>query len=343
MPPRIGAPPARCRGTTKRGSRCSLTSESSLLDECGRAAAEPLRRGGDFCLFHARPFCFRAAELRGAVVVFLDFETTGLDVARDRIVEIGAAASNGNFSTVVSPGIPSSSAVHGIEEEELVQGPAFPTAWMRFVTFAEGLANAAVQENSGDSEDDSPRLLRPPDEPPVVLLAAHNGERFDYAMLLCECSRHGISWAPLERWCFVDTLWVLRAMASVESISGCFKLQCMVRCTGGSDGLLAHRALDDCICLRGVMECAAARLGVSLPELLTPFAVRLDVSASAAQVSVLLDPTRLMAKRASFARVFFAKNRFYLFNGAFLMKNVIWRYENAKPNICENVNISLDQ
>jgi len=219
----------------------------------------------------------------------LDFESTGLDVARDRIVEIGAAAANGDFSTVVSPGIPSTSAVHGIEEEEIAQGPVFPMAWVRFVAFVEGLVNAAVHENSDDdSEDDSPRLPRPPDEPPVALLAAHNGERFDYALLLCECSRYGLSWAPLERWRFVDTLSVLHVVGSVE-IGGCFKLQCMVRSLGSTDGLQAHRALDDCFCLRGVMEYAAARLGISILELLKPFAVRLDADVSAAQVSVLLE------------------------------------------------------
>ncbi len=99
-----------------------------MLDERGRAVAEPLRRGGEHCLFHARPFCFRAVELSGAIVVSLDFESTGLDVACDRIVEIGAAAANGHFATVVSPGIASAPSVHGIEEEELAQRPAFPTS-----------------------------------------------------------------------------------------------------------------------------------------------------------------------------------------------------------------------
>ncbi len=241
-------------------------------------------------MFHARPFCSRAVELKGAIVVFLDFETTGLDVARDRIVEIGAVAANGNFATVVSPGISSASAIHGIEEEELAQGPPFPMAWTRFVAYAESLVNSAVVHENSDSENDSPRLPRPPDEPPAVLLAAHNGGPFDFAMLLCECSRHGLSWAPLERWCFVDTLWVLRATAPVEPIGGCMKLQCMVRSIGCS-GLQAHRALDDCFCLRGVMEHAAACLGVGLLDLLRPFAVKLDATASAAQVSVLLDPS----------------------------------------------------
>ena len=46
---------------------------------------------------------------------------------------------------------------------------------------------------------------------------------------------------------------------------------------------------DDCIALRGVMECLAARLGMGLWQMLRPFAVRLDVVASMAQVSVLCE------------------------------------------------------
>ena len=46
---------------------------------------------------------------------------------------------------------------------------------------------------------------------------------------------------------------------------------------------------DDCIALRGVMECLAARLGMGLLEMLRPFAVRLDAVASMAQVSVLCE------------------------------------------------------
>ena len=46
---------------------------------------------------------------------------------------------------------------------------------------------------------------------------------------------------------------------------------------------------DDCIALRGVMECLAARLGMGLLQMLRPFAVRLDAVASMAQVSVLCE------------------------------------------------------
>ena len=82
-----------------------------MKDERGREVAEPLRRGGDHCVFHARPFCTRPAEdfTGAAVVVFLDLETSGLDVARDQVVEIAATeappdpeAFGASFATVVS-------------------------------------------------------------------------------------------------------------------------------------------------------------------------------------------------------------------------------------------------
>ena len=126
-------------------------------------------------------------------------------------------------------------------------------------------------------------------------------------MLLFECQRHSVPWSPLERWLFVDTLEVLRAVG-VEDLGGCQKLQCLARLACSANGLRAHRALeppwsraersraelsraeregesraeqigaeqDDCIALRGVMECLAGRSGLALLELLRPFAVRLD-------------------------------------------------------------------
>ncbi len=87
-----------------------------------------------------------------------------------------------------------------------------------------------------------------------LLVLVHNGFRFDFALLLFECQRHSLSWSPLERWLFVDTLEVLRGFG-VEDLGGCLQLQCLARVAGGAEGLRAHRALDDCVALRGVMEC----------------------------------------------------------------------------------------
>jgi len=271
-----------------------------MKDELGRDVAEPLRRGGNHCMFHARPFCTIPAEdfTGAAIILMLDLETSGLDVTRNLVVEIAAceapshpAALGASFATVVAGASGDASAVHGISLEEIAQGPRFSEAWSRFVAFADGLIDSSLQEESSESEDDgSPRPPRPPSEPPDILIVAHNGVRFDFAMLLFECQRHSVSWAPLERWLFVDTLDVLRAFGA-EGLGGCQKLQCLARIAGGADGLRAHRALDDCVALRGVMECVAARLGSScLLQLLRPFAVRLDAAASMASVSVLCEP-----------------------------------------------------
>ena len=292
--------PRRCRATTRKGTICALTSSSTMKDELGRDVAEPLRRGGNHCMFHARPFCTIPAEdfTGAAIILMLDLETSGLDVTRNHVVEIAAceapshhAALGACFSTVVSGAQASANepAVHGIAPAEIAQGPDFSEAWARFVAFADGLIDSSLQEESSDSEDDgSPRPPRPPSEPPDILIVAHNGMRFDFAMLLFECQRHSVSWTPLKRWLFVDTLDVLRAFGAVGE---CRRLQCLAKIAGGADGLRAHRALDDCVALRGVMECVAARLGSScLLQLLRPFAVRLDAAASMASVSVLCEP-----------------------------------------------------
>ncbi len=102
---------ARCRGTTRKGNRCSITSTSTMTDDGGRLVSQPLRCGGDYCALHAKPFVVRPAPLdeTAAVLIFLDLETTGVDVARDRIVEIAATHApadprleGSSYSTVVS-------------------------------------------------------------------------------------------------------------------------------------------------------------------------------------------------------------------------------------------------
>ena len=46
----------RCSGTTRKGTRCTITSTSEMIDSTGRLVALPLRRGGEFCAIHAKPF-----------------------------------------------------------------------------------------------------------------------------------------------------------------------------------------------------------------------------------------------------------------------------------------------
>ena len=160
-----------------------------MTDAVGKLVAEPLRRGCSYCRFHMRPFSHAPAEVSGPVVLlFLDLETTGTDVSSCRIVELAVAQAHdsdhlpaASFAQVVS--VPAAilnstsaraaAAIHGISDDEIGIGPAFPVVWERFLWFVEQVANNAVQEDD-DSEDED-CCLRPPDEIVQIVLAAHNG------------------------------------------------------------------------------------------------------------------------------------------------------------------------
>ena len=139
----------RCSAITKAGKQCSVRSNSSWIDNDGRVVAEPLRRGGEFCALHAKPFCTKPTQMddyKRLVIFILDLATTGTDILQDRIVEIAAARCHDDirmsgeaFSTTVriDPDILMTRGleafeVHGITDEEIKQGPTFEQAWTRF-------------------------------------------------------------------------------------------------------------------------------------------------------------------------------------------------------------------
>ena len=295
----------KCCGTTRAGQRCQMTSASTMVDASGRAVAAPLRRGSPFCLFHARPFSTRPASVTGPIVVlYLDLETTGVDVSRDRVVELAASQGQeaahlpgASFAEVVhvpeeirrTEGAQAAARVHGIPDDEIAQGTSFPESWARFLAFTEACLNNVISESGDDeSEDELPLYPRPPTCPPSLVLAAHNGARFDFAVLLFECHRHGLRTTPFRHWFFVDTLHVLES-ARNELGGACFKLQCLINASVDTQELRAHRALDDCIALRHVMHSVASRLGCSTTGLLRPFAVQWDEHTSSAQVAALIE------------------------------------------------------
>ena len=259
-----------------------------MKDSAGRFVAEPLRKGSTLCMMHAVLFPKEPARACEAIVAYIDLETNSLDVLSGKIVEIGALVdgSRATFSTVVHPGhdAPLDDApVHGILHEELVSGPCFAEAFARLDQFLR-YASLSVLESDDDSEDGRSPAMAMKQEIQVCLVA-HNGWRFDFPFLLSEGVRAGIAPAVMSSWIYVDTLDVLRA---TDRAGECKKLQCALRVCCGPPTLRAHRALDDCFALEGVVRHVSASLGIKPWALLRPFAFRLDEASAFVQMNALI-------------------------------------------------------
>ena len=76
-----------------------------------------------------------------------------------------------------TPTAEAASAVHGIDSSEIAESHTFPTVWARFLEFVERCLNDHVQEDGESASDEEPAPPRMPDEPPALLVAAHNGYR----------------------------------------------------------------------------------------------------------------------------------------------------------------------
>jgi len=231
-------------------------------------------------------------------IILLDLETTGVSVTEDRIVELAAVQMLPNhmightFSTSVFVDIDiltsrgqDAAHVHGIEQEEITISPTFPVAWRSFLQFIESLSNYHIQESTSDSEDESREVPMISDEYPGIVIGAHNGIKFDFAMLLFECYRHNLDMSVFEHWVFVDTIHITAAAKDI--IGPCLKLQCLAGNVCGVDELRAHRARDDCVALCRVVMYMAFKLGISFRRLMVAFAVRVDVPTSLKQVSAM--------------------------------------------------------
>jgi len=88
-------------------------------------------------------------------IVFLDFETTGINFDSDRIIEIGAMAISGNgrgeeFSTLVNPSVPLPSMITsltGITDEMLASAPCIDEVKKKFYDFVDGAVIFAHNAN----------------------------------------------------------------------------------------------------------------------------------------------------------------------------------------------------
>lgn len=159
--------------------------------------------------------------------VALDLETTGLDPATDRIVEIGAVRFDdegrelGRFDELVNPRRPVSPgafAVHRIPAAELASAPGIEEVLPRFLNWLEAPSPAG--------------------------LVAHNA-RFDAAFLGWEIGRMGMDVPSLP---LHDTLALSRRQLPgapnhrLETLTGLL----------GLDPGRAHRALSDSLCVMGL-------------------------------------------------------------------------------------------
>src|SRR5271167_4965556 len=107
-------------------------------------------------------------------LAFFDLETTGTDIATDRIVEIAVIkllpdGTEETFHTLVNPGVPipaSASEVHGICDRDVQGKPTFGQIAERLEQFLNGCD-----------------------------LAGFNMVRFDFPLLKAEFRRAGLAWS----------------------------------------------------------------------------------------------------------------------------------------------------
>jgi len=150
--------------------------------------------------------------------VVFDIETTGLDTANDRIVEIGAVkVEDGQvideFDMLINPGVPIPYEVSQINNiyDDMLAGEKLP-----------GEVLYKFHEFIKDSE----------------YLVGHNAKRFDYPFIESEFDRHFVKYEPFY---IKDTVWVARSKVkglrsySLASLCRVFNIQ----------NENAHRALSD--------------------------------------------------------------------------------------------------
>jgi signal-transduction protein with cAMP-binding, CBS, and nucleotidyltransferase domain/DNA polymerase III epsilon subunit-like protein len=165
-----------------------------------------------------------ATPLLAMEVVALDTETTGLEVARDRIVQIGAVRMRGAeldagdcLDLLVNPGVaipPASTRIHGLSDADVADAPATPEALAQRA----GFISSAV----------------------VVGHSIH----FDLAVLRHEAARHGVAWREPKA---LDTALLAAALASgrvdnsIEALALTYGIEITGRHTALGDALATAR------------------------------------------------------------------------------------------------------
>ena len=209
--------------------------------------AERLRQRGGFGSASPDLISMLPPDWEKAVYLALDFETTGLDPARERVVEIGAirfmpgtgcapgaegrmATELGAMASLVKPGIRMPReviAIHGITDEDVEDAPPFGEVAPALSALAAG-----------------------------AYIVAHNAP-FDLSFLRAELARAGLP-PPLNP--VIDTR--LLAKAAFPGLSS-YRLVHLASRFGIEPGR-AHRALDDArTCMDLLVLCASRAVRAS--------------------------------------------------------------------------------
>lgn len=169
--------------------------------------------------------------LAEAPLAFLDLEMTGLDAARDRVIEIAidrvrGGRLEGTMVTLVRPedGTFGNEHIHGIKAEELISAPTFAAVLPRVRELLDGAVPVA------------------------------HGATMDEAFLAMELARAG---APAEVGPFLDTLVLARRAFAAQSHS----LASLAKKLGLGPAR-SHRAADDVATLRALF---ARVIGLLVP------------------------------------------------------------------------------
>ncbi|MBL7826875.1 MAG: 3'-5' exonuclease [Saprospiraceae bacterium] len=156
-------------------------------------------------------------------LVFLDLETTGLNVIRDRIVQIAMVKLRKDgkpqeeFSTLVNPGIPISEeamAVHGILPKDLANKPTFRQLAQKIWDFI------------GDAD-----------------LAGYNSNRFDVPMLMEEFARVEMEFDISKRH-LIDVQRIFYKMEP-RTLKAAYRFYCQKELTDAHDALADVKATID--------------------------------------------------------------------------------------------------